>query len=152
MGEGQRPTLGITMGDPAGVGPEVTALALARSEVRALARSVVIGDASVMGEAARIVGADLTVRAIGSPDEADATVDALWVLDLGNRPLAGLERGQVDPINGKAAFEYVERAVALALANKIDAIVTAPLNKEALNQAGYPYPGHTEALAHLCNV
>jgi len=152
MGEGERPILGITMGDPAGVGPEVTALALARSEVRALARSVVIGDASVMAEAARIVGADLTVRAIGSLDEADPATDALWVLDLGNRPVASLERGQVDPLNGKAAFEYVERAVTLALTNEIDAIVTAPLNKESLNLAGYPYPGHTEALAHLCNV
>jgi 4-hydroxythreonine-4-phosphate dehydrogenase len=152
MGQRALPILGITMGDPAGVGPEVTAMALARPDVRARARSVVIGDASVMAEAAAIVGCDLPVRAVDGPDGATGDEEALWVLDLANRPIAGLARGQVDPANGRAAFEYVERAVSLALANEIDAIVTAPLNKESLNRAGYPYPGHTEALARLCGV
>jgi len=146
------PILGITMGDAAGVGPEITASALAHDDVRALARCVVIGDASVMLDAVRIVGAGLPVRAIDTLDGAALDGDAIWVLDLKNRPLAGLERGMVDASNGKAAFEYIERAVDLALANTIDAIVTAPLHKEALNRAGYPHPGHTEALAHLCDV
>jgi 4-phospho-D-threonate 3-dehydrogenase / 4-phospho-D-erythronate 3-dehydrogenase len=152
MSEGALPVLGITMGDAAGVGPEVAAMALAREEVRRLARSVVIGDAGVMAEAVTIVGADLPVRAIRALDEGDLGPEALWVLDLGNRPVEDLVRGRVDPTNGRAAFEYIERAVALALADEIDAIVTAPLNKESLNRAGYPYPGHTEALAHLCGV
>jgi 4-hydroxythreonine-4-phosphate dehydrogenase len=144
------PVLGITMGDAAGVGPEVIAMALARPEVRAKARSVVIGDASVIADAARIVGADLPVKMVNALTDADQ--DAIWVLDLANRPFSSLERGKVDPANGRAAFEYVDRAVQLALTNEIDAIVTAPLNKESLNQAGYPYPGHTEALARLCGV
>jgi 4-phospho-D-threonate 3-dehydrogenase / 4-phospho-D-erythronate 3-dehydrogenase len=146
------PILGITMGDAAGVGPEIAAMALASPEARALARAVVIGDASVMRDAVRIVGADLEVRPIASLDGAALDGDALWVLDLANRPLESLTRGVVDPANGKAAFEYIERAVRLALADEIDAIVTAPLNKESLNRAGYPYPGHTEALARLCGV
>jgi len=152
MSEQELPIVGITMGDAAGVGPEIIAMALARDEVRAKTRAVVIGDASVMADAARIVGTDLPVEAIGSVDPARLDDRAIWVLDLANRPLASLTRGKIDPANGKAAFEYIEKAVSLALANEIDAIATAPLNKESLNQAGYPYPGHTEALAKLCGL
>ncbi len=152
MSADELPILGITMGDAAGVGPEVTAMAMARVDVRALARSVVIGDASVMADAARVVGAGLEVRAVRAIDEVEAGADAIWVLDLANRPFASLRRGEVDPANGKAAFEYIERAVSLALDERIDAIVTAPLNKESLNRAGYKYPGHTEALARLCGI
>jgi 4-hydroxythreonine-4-phosphate dehydrogenase len=146
------PILGITMGDAAGVGPEIIVMALAKDEVRAQGRAVVIGDASVIADAARIVGCSLPVRAIDDivPDELDG--DAIWVLDLKNRPLDGLIRGKVDAVNGKAAFEYVDRAVTLALAGTIDAIVTAPLNKEAMHLGGFKYPGHTEALAALCDV
>ncbi|HZO29142.1 MAG TPA: 4-hydroxythreonine-4-phosphate dehydrogenase PdxA [Chloroflexota bacterium] len=146
------PILGITMGDAAGVGPEVTVMALMKDEVRSKARVVVIGDASIIADAARIVGCELPVRVIEEirPDEIDHS--AVWVLDLKNRPLDGLERGKVDAANGKAAFEYVDRAVTLALANTIDAIVTAPLNKEAMHLGGYKYPGHTEALGHLCDI
>ena len=152
MSEESLPILGITMGDAAGVGPEVIAMALDRPETRRLARSVVIGDASVMADAVRIVDAELPVRAIDRIVPAELDDGAIWVLDLENRPFESLVRGQVDPGNGKAAFEYVERAVGLARLEEIDAIVTAPLNKESLNKAGYPYPGHTEALAELCGV
>jgi 4-hydroxythreonine-4-phosphate dehydrogenase len=146
------PILGITMGDAAGVGPEVTVMALMKPEIRAKARVVVIGDASIIADAARIVGCDLPIRTIDEirPDEIDDA--AIWVLDLKNRPLDGLTRGKVDAVNGKAAFEYVDRAVTLALKNQIDAIVTAPLNKEAMHLGGYKYPGHTEALASLCDI
>jgi 4-hydroxythreonine-4-phosphate dehydrogenase len=146
------PILGITMGDAAGVGPEVTVMALMKPEMRAKARMVVIGDASIVADAARIVGCDLPIRTIDAirPDEIDDS--AIWVLDLKNRPLDGLTRGKVDAVNGKAAFEYVDRAVTLALRNEIDAIVTAPLNKEAMHLGGYKYPGHTEALASLCDI
>ena len=152
MNQHNLPVLGITMGDAAGVGPEVIAMALGRPEVRRLARCVVIGDASVMADAARIVGTELPLRVVRALGSEELSMEAICVLDLGNRPLEGLVRGQVDPANGRAAYEYVERAVRLALGGDIDAIVTAPLNKESLNRAGYPYPGHTEALAHLCKV
>src|ERR671921_239841 len=95
---------------------------------------------------------DLPILAVDElcPEEIDH--QAIWVLDLKNRPLDGLVRGKVDGVNGEAAFEYVDRAVTLALGNEIDAIVTAPLNKEAMHLGGYKYPGHTEALAHLCDI
>src|SRR5262249_41593361 len=146
------PILGITMGDAAGIGPEVTVMALMKDEIRAKARAVVIGDASIVEDAARIVGCALPVRAIDEVRPESLDDSAIWVLDLKNRPLDGLERGKVDAVNGKAAFEYVDRAVTLALGNQIDAIVTAPLNKEAMHLGGYKYPGHTEALAHLCDI
>jgi 4-hydroxythreonine-4-phosphate dehydrogenase len=152
MSEQDLPVVGITMGDASGVGPEIIVMALAREDVRARTRAVVIGDASVMEDAVRIVGADLPVEAI-SDIEPDALDDrSIWVLDLKNRPLDSLIRGQIDPANGRAAFEYIDKAVTLALANTIDAIATAPLHKEALRLAGYPYPGHTEALAQLCGL
>ncbi|MFN8637694.1 MAG: 4-hydroxythreonine-4-phosphate dehydrogenase PdxA [Chloroflexota bacterium] len=146
------PILGITMGDAAGVGPEVTVKALMNDEIRAKARAVVIGDASVVREAARIVGCTLPVNVVDRivPEQLDGS--AIWVLDLGNRPVDSLTRGKVDGVNGAAAFEYVDKAVTLALKNEIDAIVTAPLNKEAMHLGGYKYPGHTEALAHLCDI
>jgi 4-hydroxythreonine-4-phosphate dehydrogenase len=152
MVDHERTVLGITMGDAAGVGPEVIAMALARHDLRQRTVPVVIGDASVMADAVRIVDADLPIRVIADLDQTSDAEDAVWVLDLDNRPLASLVRGQVDPENGRAAFEYVDRAVRLALDERIDAIVTAPLNKESLNLAGYSYPGHTEALAKLCGI
>ena len=104
MSSDDLPILGITMGDAAGVGPEVTVIALTNDEIRAKARVVVIGDASIMADAARIVGCSLPVRAIDEirPDEIDGS--AIWVLDLKNRPLDGLVRGKVDAVNGKGAL------------------------------------------------
>src|SRR4051794_21372437 len=103
------PILGITMGDAAGVGPEVTVMALMKDEIRKKARAVVIGDASIVEDAARIVGGTLPIRVIEEirPDEIDDS--AIWVLDLKNRPLDTLERGKVDAVNGAAAFGYVDR-------------------------------------------
>src|SRR5690349_19953744 len=105
------PILGLTMGDAAGVGPGVTVKALMNAAIRAKARVVVLGDASVMEDAARVVGCTLPGRAVDEirPEEHDA--QAIWVLDFKHRPLNGLTRGKVDAQNGKAAFEYIDRAV-----------------------------------------
>ncbi|MGQ9458217.1 MAG: 4-hydroxythreonine-4-phosphate dehydrogenase PdxA [Anaerolineae bacterium] len=151
MGE-RKPILGITMGDPAGVGPEIIVMALAEREVREACRALVVGDAATMAAAAEIVGSPLRVRAVQAPAEVRDEPEVIHVLDLGNVDLGRLVRGRVDPMAGKAAYESVARAVDLALAGEVDAIVTAPLNKEALHAAGYPFAGHTEILAHLCQV
>lgn len=143
-----KPILGITMGDPTGAGPEIIVKALHSSPYRA----VVIGDAAVMQAAAEIVKLPFKIRSIQKISDAkfaDGTID---VIDLRNVDIKKLVRGKVSPMGGSAAYDYVELATKLALTKEIDAIVTAPLNKEALNMAGYAYPGHTEILAHLCNV
>ena len=144
-----RPTLGITMGDPAGIGPEITAKALADPRVRKTARLLVVGDARVMAGAVRLAGLGLAVRPLAAVAQADFSADALEVLDLANADPAAFAVGRVSALCGRAAYEYVERGVRLALAGEIDGIVTAPISKEALAAAGVTHSGHTEILADL---
>jgi 4-hydroxythreonine-4-phosphate dehydrogenase len=143
------PVLGITMGDPAGIGPEIAAKALADPAVRAAARPLVIGDARVVAEAARVARVDLPVRPLDRVADASWATGAIEVLDLRNADPAAFAMGRVSAVCGRAAYEYVERGVELARAREIDAIVTGPINKEALAAAGVPHAGHTEILAHL---
>ena len=138
-----RPLLGITMGDPAGVGSEV--IVKAYPEVAACADVLVVGDADVVREAVRICGSDLDVRAIDDVAEADPSADAITVLDLDN--VDHLERGVLREAYGEASLEYVARTIELAKAGDIDAIVTAPINKQATRMAGSEYAGHTGMLA-----
>jgi 4-hydroxythreonine-4-phosphate dehydrogenase len=147
----KRPVVAVTMGDPAGVGPEVIAKALDRPEVWEVCHPLVVGDARWMEEATRFVNSRRPVRALGTPAEA-GTGQALDVLDLANVDAGRLVRGQVSPEAGQAAAEYIQRAVGLALEGQVAAVVTAPINKEALHAAGLPYAGHTEMLAALCGA
>jgi 4-hydroxythreonine-4-phosphate dehydrogenase len=143
-----RPRIGITMGDPAGVGPEVVMKALARGEVYAFSRPLVIGDAARLRRAGKLCELALGVRALRSPGDARHESGEVDCLDLA-LVSEDLPFGTLSPAAGEAAYRYVERAVQLALAGEIDAICTAPLNKEAMNAAGRRYPGHTELLAEL---
>jgi 4-hydroxythreonine-4-phosphate dehydrogenase len=145
----ERPVLAVTMGDPAGVGPEVIVKALERSEVWDVCRPVVVGDARWLEEARRIVGTQRPVRALDAIGQAGGG-ESVDVLDLANVDADRLERGQISPEAGRAAYEYIQRAVRLALEGEAAGVVTAPINKEALHAAGVPYAGHTEMLAALC--
>jgi 4-hydroxythreonine-4-phosphate dehydrogenase len=144
-----RPVLGITMGDPAGIGPEIAAKALAEPEVREKARPIVIGDARVMASAARVAHVKREVRALARVSEATFAPDRIEVLDLANADPAAFAIGRVSAVCGRAAYEYIERGVRLAQEGAIAAIVTAPVNKEALAAAGVRHSGHTEILAEL---
>ncbi len=146
------PVIGITMGDPAGVGPEITARAAAEPVARERARTLVIGSAAVMQEALGLVGAPLVLHAVGSLAECRWGAGTLECLDLANVDAATLPRGEVSAAAGRAAYEYIQRAVTLARAGQIAAIVTAPVNKEALAAARVPHAGHTEILAALSGV
>lgn len=146
-----KPVIGITIGDAAGVGPEIIVKALAEKEVYNICRPVVIGDLGIMKRAVKIVGKNVTCRAIDDVLSGGYEFGQIDVIDLNNLP-EDLPFAQVDPRAGKAAYTYVETAVNLALAGKIAAIATAPLNKDAMNQGGCHFPGHTEILAHLSNT
>ena len=146
-----RPTVAVTMGDGAGVGPEICVTACLDPTVLAMARPVIIGDAARLEHAAKVLDTDVDVRVIGSPSEAEDTPGAIQVIDLGLLP-ADLPWGELSPIAGDAAFRYIERASALAMSGEVQAICTAPLNKEALHSAGHLYPGHTEMLAALTDT
>jgi 4-hydroxythreonine-4-phosphate dehydrogenase len=145
------PIIGITMGDGAGIGPEIIVKALIHPELAELARIVVIGDRVRLAEAARICGLDVTIRPIGHPREATFTPGVIDVVDLGVLP-ADLPFGRLSAAGGEGAYRYIVRACEYAMAGDIQAICTAPLNKEALHLAGHVYPGHTELLADLTGV
>ncbi|QET02415.1 MULTISPECIES: 4-hydroxythreonine-4-phosphate dehydrogenase PdxA [Cupriavidus] len=142
------PIIGITMGDATGVGPEIIVKSLAHDTVYAQCRPLVIGDAPRLRQAAAIVNSKLQVRAIATPAEARFEAGTIDCIDLGLIP-EDLPFGKLSALAGDAAFRYIERAVELTRAEQIDAICTAPLNKEALHAGGHKFPGHTEMLAHL---
>jgi len=144
-----RPIIGITMGDAAGIGPEIINKALSKEEFYRIARPLVIGDAAVLTDALKVAKVDVKIRPVDSPSSAKFEKGTIDVIDLKNINISELKMGQVQAMAGKAAVEYVKKAVEMALRGEIDAIVTAPLNKEAMNLAGYNYAGHTEILADL---
>lgn len=146
------PLLAITMGDPAGAGPEIVVKSLNSPDVRPICRALVIGDAGVMRAAAEIVGIPMEIHAVAAPGEMKEADGVMNVLDLKDVDLSTLVRGRVSAAAGKAAYEAIEKGTMLTLAHATDAIVTSALNKDALNQAGYHFPGHTQILAHLCGV
>ena len=133
------PIIAVTIGDPAGIGPEIVVRAVAEEAVLGSASIVVIGDRARLDEAARITGI------------APRFGETSSLIDLANVTL-GLPWGRIQAEAGRAAGQYIERAVAEALAGRVHAVATAPLNKEALWLAGYPYPGHTEMLGALCGA
>jgi len=150
MSDPVKPILSVTMGDPAGTGPELIMKAFGLPEVRAVCRPVVIGDAGVLRAAAGFAKSAAKVRVISSPTEAGGaeTVD---VIDLGNVDSAKFKLGQVSAHAGGAAYDYIKRSVELTLAGETHAVVTSALNKAALHAAGHHYDGHTELLAELCD-
>lgn len=143
-----RPVIGITMGDAAGVGPEIIVKALSSDKVYNECRPIVIGDAKMLERANNIVGAGLQIRVVPSVQEAAFTNGTIDCIDLDVLPDT-LPIGRISPLAGNAAYLYIEKAVELAKKNDIQAICTAPLNKEALHKGGRLYPGHTEILAEL---
>ncbi|MFE2179911.1 4-hydroxythreonine-4-phosphate dehydrogenase PdxA [Streptomyces sp. NPDC059455] len=142
------PLIAVTMGDGAGIGPEVVVAALLDDAVLTRCRPVVIGDAPRLREAARVLGLDCEIAAVDHPRDAEFTPGRVNVVDLGLLP-ADLPWGKLSRLAGDAAYAYIRRAAELAVAGEVHAICTAPLNKEALHAAGHLYPGHTELLAHL---
>ncbi|MEH8027846.1 4-hydroxythreonine-4-phosphate dehydrogenase PdxA [Gallibacterium anatis] len=143
-----KPVLGITMGDAAGIGAEIIVKSLADKHLYEIAQPIVIGDKKMMQRALDLLQSPLKINVVTNLDNLNAKYGTIDLIDLDNVP-ADLIYSQVDPRAGKAAYEYVEKAVQYAMANKIQAVVTAPLNKEALHAGGKMFPGHTEILAQL---
>jgi 4-hydroxythreonine-4-phosphate dehydrogenase len=138
--------IAITMGDPAGIGPEIV-LKLAADERCAL-RLVVIGDGGVLARAAASTGLGVPIKTVTSVEDVAPGTGGVHVLPQTALP-EDLAWGQLDPRAGQAAFAYILKGAELALAGQVAALVTAPINKEALRLAGLQYPGHTEILAEL---
>ena len=150
------PRIGLTMGDLAGVGPEVIACAWSDRNLHRLCRPLVIGDPDVLRKAIWLVGGQAGVVSIDRPELAEPSTGVVPCLappsirQLG--PLIEVPSGQVDRRAGRAAYDCLISAIDLALEGRIDAITTLPLNKESLRTADIPQPGHTEILAERCQT
>lgn len=144
-----KPILGITMGDPASIGPEITIKALSRAEVYEACNPMVVGDACMMEKAKKTVGhEEIVIHPIADVKEALFTPGTIDVYDMKLVNAETLPIGQVSAEAGEAAFQYVKKVIELANADEIDGTVTNALNKEAINVAGHHFSGHTEIYAH----
>lgn len=146
------PILGVTAGDPAGIGPEITVATLTDPSIRSLARAAVYGDITIIQRAARVLKLDVEVRAISQPDEATDNPAVVDVIDLGVATGDQIEFGKVQELAGRSAVASIERAVADAMAGRTAGIVTSPINKEAIWKTGSPFLGHTEMLQELTHA
>jgi 4-phospho-D-threonate 3-dehydrogenase / 4-phospho-D-erythronate 3-dehydrogenase len=144
-----KPVVAVTLGDPAGVGPEILVRALADPAVHEAARCLVYGDARVVARAVREAALDLAVRPVRGAAEARWSPRTIEVVDIPNADPATFEPGRVQAQCGRAAWQYIEAAVRAALGDEVEAVNTAPINKEAIQAAGVPHIGHTEMLAAL---
>jgi 4-hydroxythreonine-4-phosphate dehydrogenase len=151
MADNGRPVIALTMGDPCGIGPEVIAKALASDsdKVYDLCRPVVVGSSWSMEQAVKLTGVGLRVREVESPLEAGLDREVVDVVDIHNLNLEDVTVGKISPPCGKAAMEWVTKAAELALAGHVDALATAPVNKEAASLAGYQAIGHMELLQEI---
>jgi len=145
------PVVAVTMGDGAGIGPEVIVRALVDDTALGFCDPVVIGDAKRLAQAAELLGVDVEIVTVDSVAAAQKTPGRINVVDLDLLP-ADLPWGELSAVAGHAAYEYLRVAAELAVRGDVQAICTAPLNKEALHAAGHIFPGHTELLAHFTGI
>jgi 4-hydroxythreonine-4-phosphate dehydrogenase len=145
----ERPVIAITMGDAAGIGPEIIVKALARGKIYGICRPLVVGEGSIMQEAIKLVNEPLKLHPVSEVTEVKGRSGIVDLLDLHNIDRAEVILGQICPACGRAAMEYISKAVNLALKDEVKAMVTAPINKEAVRRAGYGEMGHLEFIAKL---
>lgn len=148
----RKPLIGISVGDPSGVGPEVSAKALAQRHLYDICRPLVISDLDLMRSAIHIASLELEVSRVSEPDEGRYEFGSIDVLDISNVDMTRHTYKKVSPEFGRASFEYIKKAIELAMAGKISAVVTGPISKSALNLAGFNYAGHTEIFSDLTNT
>jgi 4-hydroxythreonine-4-phosphate dehydrogenase len=148
----KKPIIGISMGDPSGIGPEIAVKALARKEIYEICQPLIVGDANVIKDALRMTSLDLKINSISDVKQALFQFGTLDVYDLENVNMAELKYGKVSAMSGDAAFEAIKKVIELAQKKEIDATVTGPINKESINLAGHHYSGHTEIYADFTHT
>lgn len=147
-----KPVIGITMGDPASIGPEITTKVLGLSKIYENCNPVVIGETSIMNEAVRLTCSNISINPITNVSEAKFSHGTIDVLDMGIVNMSKVTPGKISAITGEASFRYVEKVIKMAMDNEIDATVTNAISKEAINLANHKYAGHTEIYATLTNT
>ena len=145
----EKPIIAVTMGDPAGIGPEIVAKSIADKATYDVARCIVIGDKKVMEKAIKIVGADLKVNVVESPADGDYSYGVLNMIDLDNIDMSRFEYGKINAMCGQAAFDYIKKNIEITMDKQADAVATTPINKESLHAAEVDFIGHTEIFGAL---
>jgi 4-hydroxythreonine-4-phosphate dehydrogenase len=148
----RKPLIAVTLGDPAGVGPEIIVGAWSSLPMHQGCRPLVVGHPEILRRAAALWDVKATIREIAGPEEAEPSPDVIPCLPCGSDDVLAVPPRTIDARAGQAAYDATVTAARLALAGRVDAICTTPLHKEALHRAGHHYPGHTELLAELCGV
>ncbi|MEH6304386.1 4-hydroxythreonine-4-phosphate dehydrogenase PdxA [Olivibacter sp. CPCC 100613] len=148
----EKPIIGITMGDPASIGPEIAVKALLKTSVHDICRPVLVGNANIFQHILETLRINASIHPIGNIREAEFIPGRLDVYDLGPVDLSAIHFGQVSIAAGDAAFHAVKKVIELAMDGEVDATVTGPINKKSISEAGHPYPGHTEIYAHYTHT
>lgn len=148
----KKPLIAVPIGDPAGVGPEITAKAAASEKVFDAADCIIVGDRTIMENAIRITGVDLAIHVVQGPEEGDYRKGVLNLIDLCNIDMSRFEFGRVNGMCGKAAYGYIAKSIELANEGRVDAVATTPINKESLRAGEIPYIGHTEIFGALTDT
>lgn len=147
-----KPIIGVSLGDPAGIGPEIVIKSFVDPEVFETSRPYLVGDAGVVKQAIEITGLDCVINVVDDPREGNYEPGIINMKDLKNIDIDAFHFGEVNAMCGKAAFEYIKEVVDMAMAGQVDAIATTPINKESFHAGKVPYIGHTEILADLSGV
>ena len=142
------PIIAITMGDPASIGPEIAVKALLNKKIYAICKPVIVGDAAVFNQVIQQLDLKAKVNAIDNIEAAKFELGTIDIYDLKNVDISKLVYGEISAMAGHASFEAVAKAIELAMAKKVDATVTGPINKKSINEAGHHFAGHTEIYAH----
>ena len=146
------PLIAITMGDPAGIGPEIIVKALGEQKTLDRCRPLVLGDEAILSYTTQWMKAQVIIKRITGPEEGDFKPGIMNLIPLTTLTSDEITLGRPQRKGGEAAYRYIEKGVNMAQAGTVEALVTAPLSKEALNAAGHPFPGHTELLAAMTGV
>src|ERR1700761_120076 len=147
-----KPVVGITMGDPASIGPEIAIKALLDKDIYEICDPLLVGDADVFRDIIKKLNLKAKVNAIDKVADAKFKYGTIDVYDLHNVKMNKLVFGQISAMAGDAAFQSVKKVIDLAMMGEIDATVTGPINKKSINEAGHHFAGHTEIYAHFTNT
>jgi len=146
------PIVAITMGDPAGIGPEIAVKALLGKEIHNICRPLIVGDVAVLQQIISLLKLPAKVNAINKVADAKFILGVMDVFDLKITDINKLQFGKIDAMCGEASFQAVKKAIELAMAKEVDATVTGPINKKSINEAGHHFAGHTEIYAHFTST
>lgn len=148
----ERPYIAVPIGDPAGVGPEITVKAVVNPAILEIAKCVVVGDRTIIEQVLGFTKITAKIKVIENPEEGDYSAGIVNLIDMNNIDSEKFRIGSISGMCGKAAYEYIEKCISLALAKRVAAVSTPPINKEALRQGGVPYIGHTEIFGALTHT